>query len=323
MASCGHPALWRCLSCNARPTFCTNCCRETHHAHPLHRVEFWGGTFYRSAWLRQVGVQVHCGHNGSPCPALDTYDPVPPPLSSDATTADESSVPSLGPLKLPPSPLSFPELSSESDDENNPFVDGDPISDMEDEDADFYYASNADTFLPTAADLPWVGEGPKRPAPSEHTTDATSATYGNDRMIVVVDLEGIHELPFTFCACPNAQRDDIQLLDLGYYPASTHKPKTVFTARVLDDFLLSNKECKTSARNYFNKLRRSTNPAFPHMVPVSDSFDTKVISLIVHIICRTATKNYCGYQGNGAIFRCGRTPGSGTGTMKSVQARSR
>ena len=101
-------------------------------------------------------------------------------------------------------------------------------------------------------------------------------------MIVVVDLEGIHELPFTFCTCLNAQREDIQLLDLGYYPASSQKPKTVFTARVLDDFLLSNKECKTSARNYFNKLRRSTNPAFPHMVPVSENVDMDVTSLILH-----------------------------------------
>ena len=127
-----------------------------------------------------------------------------------------------------------------------------------------------------------MGEGPKRPPPSNHTTEATSVIYGNDRMIVVVDLEGIHELPFTFCTCLNAQREDIQLLDLGYYPASSQKPKTVFTARVLDDFLLSNKECKTSARNYFNKLRRSTNPAFPHMVPVSENVDMDVTSLILH-----------------------------------------
>ena len=150
-----------------------------------------------------------------------------------------------------------------------------PLSELEDEDADFYYGSNADEFLPLSADLPWIGKGPQRPPPSEQPTAEVPIAYGNDRMVVVVDLEGIHELPFTFCCCPNAQWDDIQLLDLGYYPASIHHPRTVFTMRLLDDFLLSNKECKTSARNYYNKLRRTTNPAFPHMVPVRDSRDAR------------------------------------------------
>ena len=87
--------------------------------------------------------------------------------------------------------------------------------------------------------------------------------------LVTYTTPGIHELPFSFCVCPNAPREDIQLLDLGYYPASKSRPKTVFTTHVLDDFLLTNKECKTPARNYYNKLRRVTNTAFPHMVPVS------------------------------------------------------
>lgn len=138
-------------------------------------------------------------------------------------------------------------------------------TDWEDEDGDFYYGSNPGTLLPNVTDLPWIGEAPRRDAPMPQTS-----TYGNDRMVVVVDIEGVHELPFTFCVCPNAPRDDIQLLELGYYPATIHHPKTVFTTRVLDDFLLSNKECKTAAWNYYNKLRRSTNHAFPHMVPVSE-----------------------------------------------------
>ncbi|KAI1790343.1 hypothetical protein LXA43DRAFT_1095489 [Ganoderma leucocontextum] len=252
LGSCGHPALWRCLTCNARPTFCQNCCRDTHLSHPLHRIEFWGGEYYRTAWLRQVGIQVHCGHGGSVCPQLRTY--------SDG-------LPSLDPSIAPPMPVSLPSLGGNvsddiQDDEEVPYMVEDPDSDLEDEDADFYYGTRGGSFMPAVSDLPWVGDGPRRPAPSEKT-----AAYRNDRMVVVIDIEGVHELPFTFCACPNAARDDIQLLDLGYYPASVQQPKTVFTIRVLDDFLLSNKECKTAARNYYNKLRRTTNPAFPHMVP--------------------------------------------------------
>ena len=198
-----------------------------------------------------MGIQVHCGHRGAPCPELRTYEGCLPSLDADAPS---------------PQPVSLPNLVFRHGDDLDevPYMVEESDSEWEDEDGDFYYGTNPGVLLSTVSELPWIGEAPRRDTPSRHPS-----AYTNDRMVVVVDLEGIHELPFTFCACPNAPRDDIQLLDLGYYPASIHQPKTVFTYRVLDDFLLSNKECKTAARNYFNKLRRTTNPAFPHMVPVS------------------------------------------------------
>lgn len=91
--------------------------------------------------------------------------------------------------------------------------------------------------------------------------------------MVVVDVSGIHELSFVFCSCPGAASADIQLLDMGYYPASKTRPSTVFTTEVLDDFLLANKVCKTSPRNYYTMLRRITNDAFPHLVPVRRSIN--------------------------------------------------
>ncbi|TFK80385.1 hypothetical protein K466DRAFT_455186, partial [Polyporus arcularius HHB13444] len=186
---------WRCVTCHGRPTFCKDCCYAVHAKHPLHRVEFWQGAFFQPAWLRQVGVQVHCGHGGDPCPELQRY------------------------------------------------------------------SQPNDTAI-NVEDLPSVGE-PLRQQPWSTTPTA----FANDRMVVVVDTDGIQELPFTFCACPGAARPDLQLLDLGLYPASESRPTTVFTNRLLDDFLLSNKECNASARSYFNALRRRTNNAFPHMVP--------------------------------------------------------
>ncbi|PIL25832.1 hypothetical protein GSI_11585 [Ganoderma sinense ZZ0214-1] len=103
---------------------------------------------------------------------------------------------------------------------------------------------------------------------ADHTASrAVIAEWPSCYSAVQIIANRIHELPFTFCICPNADREDLQLLDLGYYPASKSRPKTVFTTRVLDDFLLANKECKTPARNYYNKLRRMSNSAFPHMVP--------------------------------------------------------
>ncbi|KAI1783483.1 hypothetical protein LXA43DRAFT_903485, partial [Ganoderma leucocontextum] len=207
LATCGHPMSWRCVTCQGSPTFCYACCRDTHAKLPLHRVEFWEGTFYRPAWLRQVGVQVHCGHGGQPCSQLPSY------RQSDPSVA-------------------FTSLSLSAAD--NTFADG--------------------VFLPSDH-------------PPALTDELPSDTEDDDDTLFLTNDAGIHELSFSFCVCPDAPTEDLQLLDLGYYPASKTKPKTVFTTRLLDDFLLSNKECKTPARNYYNKLRRITQPAFPHMVP--------------------------------------------------------
>ncbi|KAI0708306.1 hypothetical protein C8Q76DRAFT_770330 [Earliella scabrosa] len=92
-------------------------------------------------------------------------------------------------------------------------------------------------------------------------------TSSSPLMMVVVDVSGVHELPFVFCSCADAESRDLQLLRMGYYPATARRPRTVFTFRVLDDFLLTNKECKTAAMNYYNKLRRITDDTFPHAVP--------------------------------------------------------
>ncbi|KAG2128913.1 uncharacterized protein EDB93DRAFT_1243511 [Suillus bovinus] len=60
---------------------------------------------------------------------------------------------------------------------------------------------------------------------------------------------------------------DIQMFQHGFFPASFNKLKTVFTFRVLNNFLLDNLECGTSTMNYYSKLRRMTSSMFPHLVP--------------------------------------------------------
>lgn len=96
--------------------------------------------------------------------------------------------------------------------------------------------------------------------------------HDGNPVLVVADKSGIHHLAFRWCRCANAQPDDIQLLDMGFYPSTYKNIKTVFTFNVLDDFLLDNQECKTSAHHYFEKLRRLTSPAFPGRARVRTLF---------------------------------------------------
>ncbi|KAG2057244.1 hypothetical protein BDR06DRAFT_980938 [Suillus hirtellus] len=64
-----------------------------------------------------------------------------------------------------------------------------------------------------------------------------------ENTMVIVDKSGVHRLEVRCCECPNAMSPDIQM------------PKTVFTFRVLNDFLLDSLECSTSAMNYYSKLQ--------------------------------------------------------------------
>ncbi|KAG2347752.1 hypothetical protein BDR05DRAFT_973707 [Suillus weaverae] len=59
---------------------------------------------------------------------------------------------------------------------------------------------------------------------------------------------------------------DIQMFRHGFFPASFNRPKTVFTFGVLNDFILDNLECGTSAMNYYSKLWQMTSSMFPHLV---------------------------------------------------------
>ncbi|KAG2129240.1 uncharacterized protein EDB93DRAFT_1243435 [Suillus bovinus] len=65
--------------------------------------------------------------------------------------------------------------------------------------------------------------------------------------MVIVDKSGVHHLEVRCCDCSNTMSPDIQI--------------------VLDNFLLDNLECGTSAMNYYSKLRRMTSSMFPHLVP--------------------------------------------------------
>ncbi|KDR66957.1 hypothetical protein GALMADRAFT_80367, partial [Galerina marginata CBS 339.88] len=53
----------------------------------------------------------------------------------------------------------------------------------------------------------------------------------------------------------------------GFLPSSFKDIKTLFTTSCLDDFRLANLECKTSAYQYYQMLRRRTNPSNPTAVP--------------------------------------------------------
>lgn len=59
---------WRCKDCLGGHALCRECCRLTHSKSPFHRIQYWNGTHYERDWLSNLGVVIHLGHRGLPCP---------------------------------------------------------------------------------------------------------------------------------------------------------------------------------------------------------------------------------------------------------------
>lgn len=87
----------------------------------------------------------------------------------------------------------------------------------------------------------------------------------------VVHSTGVFIHRVKWCRCNDARFEDrhLQLLKHGIFPSTVVKPQTGFTFEVLDHFLIDALECKTSARSFYQKLRRFSNNAFPDSIPVS------------------------------------------------------
>jgi hypothetical protein len=106
---------------------------------------------------------------------------------------------------------------------------------------------------------------------NDYPEEAAIPVVKDRPMTTIVDKSGVHLLCIRYCECSGAASHDKQLFQMGMFPASFNRPKTAFTFAVLDDFLLDNLECGTSAMNYYSKLRRLTSSIFPFLVPVRAS----------------------------------------------------
>ncbi|KAJ7210362.1 hypothetical protein GGX14DRAFT_565567 [Mycena pura] len=79
---------------------------------------------------------------------------------------------------------------------------------------------------------------------------------------VVLHTNGIHEVDVDACNCEHrleAGRPEEQLLRAGWFPATDDKPRTCATLEVLDQFLISTHQAKTTMYDFYTMLERLTN----------------------------------------------------------------
>ena len=62
---------YRCQECFPCPFICGNCCLKNHGSQPFHKIEKWNGKCFIPADLQSLGLVLHLGHRGTPCPASE------------------------------------------------------------------------------------------------------------------------------------------------------------------------------------------------------------------------------------------------------------
>lgn len=298
----GHIARWRCRDCTATLMMCRGCMRETHRSTPLHRIDIWTGTCFRRAQLWQVGTYMLIPHVSGEhfCQALawnqtllnefqlvrdkreqtELMQGWPGP---EAGTGDRAA---FREPEIIDGPEENPELTEMNDTEfeehlehiyaqhRGPTADrptGGHMMEADDEDGD-----EEEVPLPVPPDyLPSLARPDGREEPPTRAsnmqahvdTDRPRTDALDNPFIRVVNTNGIHHIAVVSCSCRGQENTHCDLMAARLIPTSFNRYRTMFTHEVLDDFRLDNLECKASAYQYFQKLRRLTSATDPDSVP--------------------------------------------------------
>ncbi|KAF9489079.1 hypothetical protein BDN71DRAFT_1512482 [Pleurotus eryngii] len=95
---------------------------------------------------------------------------------------------------------------------------------------------------------------------------APSMDPNQNPYVLFVHMNGLHLLPYIQCGCEGLQERITGAVQMQLMLASFTIFKTMFTFDVLEDFHLANLECKTLAYQYYQLLRRKTEPLAPQVV---------------------------------------------------------
>jgi CxC2 like cysteine cluster associated with KDZ transposases len=222
------------------PMFCMACCRSSHLSHSFHKIECWVDEFYQNSWLIETSLTLHFGHGGKPYPSY-----------SQSSQFDN----------LHDIPFGPPDIPAEVDIPDELDLDSMLEAYMDGQDGDGAAVDGMDDimFLDSHEQARWKNDHKK---------------YGNN-ILVIIHSNGVHHLPVQWCRCPRHVLDDVQALDLQFFPALFGMVQTLLTFHCLNSFLAENQECKTLAWHYYQKLRRFTSGCFPQNVPVSFTMHSK------------------------------------------------
>ncbi|KAH9916110.1 uncharacterized protein BXZ73DRAFT_53996, partial [Epithele typhae] len=97
-----------------------------------------------------------------------------------------------------------------------------------------------------------------------HDGDPCPSPSTQTRHMVIVDTDGMHDVEVRFCECLDGGDNTftfewVQLFRKGWFPATTQRPATAMTFRMLDLFQELNFQAKTNLHDFERTLQRITD----------------------------------------------------------------
>lgn len=285
--ACGvHQGRWRCKDCTQSNLFCRSCMRHSHRINPFHRIQVWTGHFFRNASLWEVGVYLAINHKSSPTPCSailgqqdmlerlqQRYDEIDNKVHSpvfdsiyngaeviadregDAEHQAEGQDKDTAGMDVLDRLLAGENVDTLLENEYQT-DDVDLEADLDDHDAG---ATGFIGYISHRSDAGSSSASTREPLPPNH--DGLQNQY-----IRVVHSNGIHHIGLLCCSCGGQDSMINDLFFAGMVPASFDRIRTLFTIAVLDQFRYCNLEMKSSAYQFFQLLRRTTQPMNPSNV---------------------------------------------------------
>lgn len=251
-------AIWRCRDCVLATPMCRSCIRHTHTENQFHRIQQWNGQYFRAAELWEVGAYLLVQHHtGEPlcqtlrqcCDHLEKSEDKKDNLEQDRLRQSmHQPKPVTVPFQVPDPDLFFEESEKDTVDFSigeDDLNDEDDENDIEEDDNDI------NPYLST--DGEW-----DRPGTGTGVSSDSLGTY-----IRVVHSNGLHRIAMISCQCNGEDVLPLDLFAAHLLPASFKRIKTLFTTQVLDMYRLCNLELKASAYQFYQFIRRVTNPMAP------------------------------------------------------------
>ena len=86
--------------------------------------------------------------------------------------------------------------------------------------------------------------------------------------LTILHTNGVHRVLISFCQCPGADREFLQLLDAKLFPGTEERPQKAFSFELLRHFQQFNLSSKTAAWDFHEALLRLSDGVLPHTVTV-------------------------------------------------------
>ena len=246
-------AVWRCKDCTSLALLCWRCMQHSHARSPLHHIKCWTGTFFRVAHLWEVGAYILVPHYKEAllCESIATQKSLLEAIQLDKDRDEQMKLLIRLDSTWPPmvEMLPLPEVLI--------LLGHDPADESDERPGEYHSMCNLPnesdkSLVEYHSDLEYMNGYLANNAPRQ---DALTNHY-----VWIVHTNGIHRIALITCGCHSAEAVHADLMYCRLVPTTFSSYNTLFTVAILDDFRISNLECKASAYQYFQKLQRQTCP---------------------------------------------------------------